>query len=122
MQAGMSFGVDADGNVFGARLMGAPNQCLTLRLTDTVPIGVAEPEAWCTQPWPHDGDHVFAGGPGGTELRHDTPRIVRYESPELHGLALQEFTKGDEHQESWGRWLSAYTDSLKLGSIIILPL
>jgi hypothetical protein len=63
MQAGWAVGTGPDG-VFGARLMGRSDQCLQLKLTESVPRTVNLPEAWCVLPYPHEGDCNYSGGPG----------------------------------------------------------
>ena len=54
MKAGIAFGVDREGNVFGARFMGRKDQCLVIRMPLT------EPPAWCVLPWPHESDHEWS--------------------------------------------------------------
>lgn len=61
MKEGLSFGMDCAGNVFGARFMGAADQCLRIKLPLT------ENPRWCVRSWPHDGDCDYSGGQGEPE-------------------------------------------------------
>jgi hypothetical protein len=69
MKAGVAMGIDRDGTIISARLMGGVDQCLDIQMPWD---GIAEPR-WCVLPYPHEGDHDFSGGiqvinPGTTNV------------------------------------------------------
>jgi hypothetical protein len=54
---GFAFGMSGDGEIFGLRLMGGPDQCLVVEQTFRPGEGIR----YCMLPYPHEGDHDFTG-------------------------------------------------------------